>query len=265
MANSAITIDSLGLMESLRLGKGDVVSLVGAGGKTTLLYLLSNEMRRHGLSVITTSTTHMQIPNLGMTIPPIVFADDEENWLTSVKEQLSRFGSVTVVGSRERDDKLKGIASVDVDPMCSLVDCVLIEADGARGRSLKAPETHEPVVPEQTTLTVVLAGLDVLGLRLEESAVHRLDRVLKASWATKGMTISEDIVADTLANGYLSSIPAESRRVAFLNKAEDSRLSSAEYIAENLIQKGFDEVVFGELARPQELFFRVRPDPNAEP
>ena len=132
-------IDSgFGLAEAFSVGKGSVVSLVGAGGKTTTLYALSLDLRRRGLSVITTSTTHMQIPFDGTTAPPLVVIDREDNWLKSVKSHIARFGSVTVVQSEVRKDKLRGIEPVAVDPLRSLADCVLIEADGARGRPLKA-------------------------------------------------------------------------------------------------------------------------------
>ena len=74
------------------------------------------------------------------------------------------------------DDKLKGVDPVIVDPMRSLADCVLVEADGARSRSLKAPADHEPVIPEFTTLTIVVVGLDVLDQRLDSESVHQASR-----------------------------------------------------------------------------------------
>ncbi len=54
---------------------------------------------------------------------------------------------------------------------------LLIEADGARGRSLKAPAPHEPIVPPFADLVVSVAGLDVVGMPLDEQYVHRVDRV----------------------------------------------------------------------------------------
>ncbi|HEY7817795.1 MAG TPA: selenium cofactor biosynthesis protein YqeC, partial [Vicinamibacteria bacterium] len=155
-----IRIDSgYGLVDAFSIEKGDVVSLVGAGGKTTVLYALSMELRRRGLSVVATCTTHLQLPKSGTTTPPLVVAGEVDNWLAAVKAALSRYGSVTVIENRDREDKLQGIDPAMIDPLRSLADCVVIEADGARGRSLKAPADHEPVVSTETTVSVVIVGL----------------------------------------------------------------------------------------------------------
>ena len=255
----SVHIDSgFGLVEALTVGRGDVVSLVGAGGKTTVLYALSLELRRMGFNVITTSTTRMQTPLSSDTAPPLVVVADEDNWLTTVKAHVARYGAVTVIQERERDDKLRGLEPVMMDPMRSLADCLLIEADGARGRSLKAPAEHEPAVPEETTISVVVVGLDALGKRLEEQNVHRLEIVKQLSWTMRGMEISEDVIVECVAAGYLPKLPKSSRRIAFLNKAADVLLPAAERIGEALLRRGVSEVVFGEAERPHECFYRMR-------
>ena len=40
-----------------------VISLVGAGGKTTCAYLLAEELAGEGKKVLVTTTTHMEHPN----------------------------------------------------------------------------------------------------------------------------------------------------------------------------------------------------------
>jgi molybdenum cofactor cytidylyltransferase len=253
-----IRIDSgFGLVEAFGVGEKDVVSLVGAGGKTTVLFALAMELRRRGLSVAATSTTHMQMPTTASTAPPLVVAEEEENWLATVKARIARYGSVTVIGNRVRDDKLKGIAPVMIDPLRSLADCVVIEADGARGRSLKAPADHEPVVPEETTLTVVVVGLDVLGRPLDEEHVHRVEIVRRLARASAGARVSDHVVVSAVVEGYLPRLPRGSRRTVFLNKASDDRLKSAETLGGKLLRAGAPEVIFGEAIRPHECFYRM--------
>ena len=262
MSEREIYIDTgFGLVEAFSARKGDVVSFVGAGGKTTALFSLSLELRRRGLSVVVTSTTHMQVPIVSdMTTPPLVLTSEQDNWLLTVKANLARYGSVTVLEKRIRDDKLSGIEPVTVDPLRSLADCVLIEADGARGRSLKAPAEHEPVVAEETTLTVVVAGIDAIGLRLDEKNVHRLEVVTELSWTTRGMVITEEVMADALAGGYLPKVPGTSRCLCFINKVDDDRLKQAERVGELLVDRGFPKVVFGQARRPHELFYCMSTD-----
>ena len=252
-------IDSgFGLVEALSVRKGDVVSLVGAGGKTTLLFALATELRRQDLSVVVTCTTRMQVPGTKAAASPMVVTDKENNWLTSVKKHLARYGSVTVIQNRERDDKLRGLEPAMLDPLRRLADTVVIEADGARGRSLKAPAEHEPVIPEETTLTVVLVGLDVLGQRLDSDHVHRLEVVLQLSAAVPATEVTEDVVVDCVVRGYVPKVPEGSRYVVFLNKATDDRLRTAERLGKKLLAAGAAEVVFGQAKKPHGCFYRMR-------
>jgi molybdenum cofactor cytidylyltransferase len=252
-----VRIDSgFGLVDALSVGAGDVVSLVGAGGKTTILYALSVELRRRGLSVVATSTTHLQMPASASTTPPLVVIDEEDNWLSTVKARIAKYGSATVIASRVREDKLQGLDPVLIDPLRSLVDCVVIEADGARGRSLKAPADHEPVVPEETTLSVVIAGLDVLVETLDAKHVHRAEIVKRLARAAPASEVTPDVIAAAVIEGYLPKL-RRGRWLAFLNKASDDRLRVAEALAGKLLRRGAPEVVFGEAARPHECFYRV--------
>jgi len=252
-------IDSgFGLVDALSVNKGDVVSLVGAGGKTTVLYALAADLIRRGLTVVATATTHMQLPTSSDTIPPMVFVAEEENWIATVKARLARYGSATVIQERLRDDKLSGIEPVMIDPLRSLADCVVLEADGARKRSLKAPADHEPALPEETTLAVVLVGLDVLDQRLDSDHVHRLEVVTRLSGTAPGMEVTEKVIADAVVKGYLPTFPEGCRHAVFLNKASDYRLGAAERLGRTLLRRGVSEVVFGEASRPSDCFYRMR-------
>jgi probable selenium-dependent hydroxylase accessory protein YqeC len=254
-----IRIDSgFGLVDAFGVGKGDVVSLVGAGGKTTVLYALSMELRRRGLTVVTTCTTHMQLPTgAGATTAPLVVVEEEGNWVQTVKARLAKYGSVTVIQSRIRDDKLRGVEPVAIDPLRSLADAVVIEADGARGRSLKAPAEHEPVVPEETTLAVTIVGLDALGKPLHERFVHRLEIVKALAKAPPASEVTNEVIAAAVLYGYFPKLPHGSRRLVFLNKASDDRLKAAERLGETLLRGGAPEVVFGEALRAHECFYKM--------
>ncbi len=255
-----VEIDSsFGLTEALKVVEGDVVSLVGAGGKTTTLYGIASELRRHGKTVITTTTTNMQTPRYATTMPPLVYAADEDDWLETVRVRVRRYGSATVVGAREREDKLRGLEPDKIALLRELADCVLLEADGARGRSLKAPASYEPVIPDVTTLTIVLVGIDALGLPLDENIVHRLEEVRKITGAQTGTPITEELIAKTLVKGYLDKIPRRSGRTFFINKVDDSQLRPAESIGRALIAIGASEVVFGQARNPHGCFYRMTP------
>jgi probable selenium-dependent hydroxylase accessory protein YqeC len=199
----------------------------------------------------------MQLPTSGTTTAPLVVVAEEGNWLATVKTRLSQYGSVTVIANRTREDKLQGVDPVMIDPLRSLADCVVIEADGARGRSLKAPADHEPVVADETTLSVVIVGLDVLGEPLHERFVHRVEVVKRLAKAAPASEVTNDVIVAAVVAGYFPKLPRHGRRLTLLNKASDDRLKAAEKLGEALLRGGAPEVVFGEAIKPHECFYRM--------
>lgn len=226
----------LSSLQCLGIRRGDVVAVVGAGGKTTLCYRLAADARTAGLSVLVTTTTHMGTLPQATTGPLLVDEDGDET--SAVQAALATEGRATLLGRRIREDKLEGVSPERVDALRASADLVLVEADGARGRSLKVPAAHEPVLPRLTTLLVVMAALDVLGEPLTEERIHRLDLVVAATGTAVGEAVDEDTVVACLrcARGYMSRLPHGARAAVFLNKVEDSdRRASALRIARRLV------------------------------
>jgi probable selenium-dependent hydroxylase accessory protein YqeC len=215
------------LLQVLGLGRGDVVAVAGAGGKTTLVYRMAGEARRAGLRVIVTSTTHMGTLPEEITGPVIL--EGEGDVETRIGEALSKTGYATVLGRRERPDKIVGLGAPRVDHLAGRAELVLIEADGARGRSLKVPALHEPVIPRSTTAVVVVAALDVLGRPLDDALVHRVELVTAATGRKRGEVVDEPTVASALLHpeGYPARMARGVRAAVFLNKAEDAAAWSA--------------------------------------
>jgi probable selenium-dependent hydroxylase accessory protein YqeC len=208
----------LALLALLGLGSGDVVAVAGAGGKTTLVYTLAGQAQAAGRRVLVTTTTHMGTLPEEVTGPVFVEADGAA--FPGLERALAEQGRATVLGRRVRADKLEGVSPQRVDALSGMADLVLVEADGARGRSLKVPADHEPVVPSSATLLVVVAGLDALGAPFDEEHVHRLQRVLEVTGG--GDAIDEASLAACLLYppGYPARVPRGARLAAFLNKAE---------------------------------------------
>jgi probable selenium-dependent hydroxylase accessory protein YqeC len=212
------------------------VALVGAGGKTTLTYRLADEAWQAGLRVLVTTTTHMGTLSEAVTGP--VFVEAEADPLPGLDDALRRDRRATLLGRRVRTDKLEGVTPERVDQLAARADVVIVEADGARGRSLKVPATHEPVIPGSSTLVIVLAALDVLGEPLSERHVHRLELVAAACGRAVGQPVRGEDVAAALRSpaGYASRFGPTTRTGVFLNKVEDdATLAAARAIAATLV------------------------------
>jgi probable selenium-dependent hydroxylase accessory protein YqeC len=211
----------------LGIGRGDVVAAVGAGGKTTLVYTLAAEAHAAGWRVIVTTTTHMGTLPEATTGPLFVESDGVSD--STIDRALRDHGRATILGRRVRADKLEGLAPERVDALASRADLVLIEADGARGRSIKGPAAHEPVVPRSASVMVVLAAADVLGTPAGGELVHRPEIVARLTGLRPDDLVTEAALATCLTHpdSYPARMRAGLRAVVFLNKVEDAALDAA--------------------------------------
>src|ERR1051325_3038342 len=96
------------LLETIGIQHGELVALVGAGGKTTTVQRLVAEIRAAGRTVLTTSTVHMMTLKGG---PPHlqVVAPDAAQLRPQLPGLLAEWGHVRVAGEDLRADKIRGL------------------------------------------------------------------------------------------------------------------------------------------------------------
>ena len=223
---------------ALQVKRGDIVSFVGGGGKTTSLFGLAAELSAAGMRVITTTTTHISKDQAGFA-PASVSVDD----LASLSAKLDAHGQCLIIGAPDGKGRVFGATS---DLIAALkarpdVDVILVEADGSRSLPFKAPGHHEPVVPETTTILVPIAGLNALGVPLDESHVHRADIAARLAQAPLGSPVTTDLMARVLSHpeGGAKGLPEGARLVPLLNKADTEELArQGNELAEKLMAHG---------------------------
>ena len=136
--------------ELLGLGDHELIALIGGGGKSTLLFALGNELAGRGKRVIVTTTTKMGREQ-ALVAPTVCWSADTDCAL----DALDGPGPVMLVTGGD-EHKVTGPAPEVIDGLFaeSDADYIIVEADGSRGRPLKAPAANEPVVPVTTTTVV---------------------------------------------------------------------------------------------------------------
>ncbi len=255
------------IADGLRVGRGDVVTLVGGGGKTTVMFRLAEELVAAGLTVIATMTTKIFVGQMARA-PKSTLLCEDGGLPPDLETLLSQHRFVLIGGCVTKDrEKVEGVPPEVVDELAArrLADVLIVEADGSRRLPFKAPAEHEPVIPHSTTLLVPLAGLDVLGQPLDGEHVHRPQLVSALTGATAGEPVTPEMIARVLAHleGGAKGLPAGARLVPFLNKADlgGAAEEGARHIANMLTSTaGVDEVVIGaaETAAPvREVWGRV--------
>lgn len=227
------------LADAFRIGRGDFVAVVGAGGKTTLLQMLAETLCGRGLKVLTSSTTNLQPPRPDQT-DDFIIASQGGKLLERLASSFKSHNHVTLAGSDiMRKDKIKGLNPDELEAVhrAGLADVILVQADGARKRSFKAPGEHEPTVPSCATHCILVVGLDVLGEPLDERKVHRPEITARLAEQPLGSKVTLETITRVVLHpeGYLSRIPREAKRMLFLSKADSPEREQAARSLANLI------------------------------
>lgn len=217
----------------ISVNMNELISIVGGGGKTTTMFHLARRLKHLNKKVLVTTTTAIYVPK----------ADDYDN-LVILDENIvhSRYldNTITVMGSRiSSENKLLGVSKEYIDDLfkTSLFDYILVEADGSKGRPIKAPASHEPVIPSCTTKTIGVIGMDSLDKKANEDYVHRPELFVNVTESHVGDIIDEEVISRLIIseNGLFKGVPSTSKKYLFLNKAESEKDMQSAYRIKKLI------------------------------
>ncbi len=198
------------LSDLVELPANPLITITGAGGKTTTMYTLAGELARQGKRVITTTTTQIFYPEPGET-DILIIESDTGTLLKKIDNSWSRCRRITVAGTILRADKLAGIQPEQPYEllMKSGADVIIVEADGARHRMIKAPAEHEPVIPSQANVALLLMNAEAINKPLDESIAHRPELIASVTGTHLGDILSPAVIARLITSeqGALKHIP----------------------------------------------------------
>ncbi len=224
-----------------------IITVIGSGGKTTVIYKEAARLRGLGKKVLVTTTTHMRCEEEYMCLtgrPEDIcgLLQAEGYCIAGIPAGKTAAGSRSALetkggnsisgqpenkdesedkdgGSREASGEEKkgekfGPLPRDVYVrVCEAADVVLVEGDGSRGLPVKYPGAHEPVIPENTTEIWLVTGMWALGQPLGE-VTHRKESAM----ACLSQKLQQEITLDTrltlthmsilLEEGYLKPLAA---------------------------------------------------------
>lgn len=217
-----------------------LIALTGAGGKTSLMTAWARELSDSGKKTVITTTTNLHHPDHFRNDPadpyrgipviyPEVFRDgssfDTDRFASELEDILDK-NSIAMVVSCDPEKPGKVMSPPpEADGVIRMkADAVITEADGSRRKPFKWPKPWEPAVPEETDITVCVAGLSALGGKLQDVmyAAEELPAALHRE------TVDEQLIGAVLASadGGQKGVRGEFR--VFLNQADnDSLMQSA--------------------------------------
>lgn len=186
-----------------------LIAAVGSGGKTTSLCQLAAAASHQ--PVLLTTTTHIGCP------PPLDCQLLRDPSAAALCQALAQPG-VVCAGTSCGEGKLSSLPQPVLDAGRQAAGLTLCEADGSRQLPLKLHRPDEPVLPPDTGLCLVVAGLSALGQTVAQ-AVHRY--TLCPAWERNpGQVVGvEEFLYCLRETVRACALPRESIRV-LLNQAD---------------------------------------------
>lgn len=198
------------LCDLIHLPAHPLITIVGAGGKTTTMYTLASELAQHGKRVITTTTTQIFFPKQGET-GTLIVTSETPILLKKIDAAWRHHNHITVARSILSTGKLAGLQPEQPYEllMKSGADAVIVEADGARHRMIKAPAEHEPVIPPQTNVALLMMSAGAINQPLSAQVAHRPEHVAGVAGINQGDILTPSAIARLMTSdqGAFKNIP----------------------------------------------------------
>jgi molybdenum cofactor cytidylyltransferase len=235
------------LVDAIKPQSHTRLAIVGAGGKTTVLFRLAKQITG---PVIITASTHLGFDQVEQVDHH--YAVRRRNDLSPLRKKIE--DGVTLVtgveGTRKGTDGLSFGLLEELNAIAYSHDVpFLIVADSSRGKPLKAPAKHEPLIPDFVDSVVVLAGLSGLDKPLNPDWVYRPERFEHLSGLKIGDTITLQAIVNVLIDecGGLKNIPKGARRIAFLNQVDTHQQAGMAKGIVKFLQKAYEVVFVGSM------------------
>ena len=203
-----------------------IVTIIGGGGKTSLMYYLVRVLKEQGEQVIGTATTKLSSQERkGHSFIRVRSLSVAHQVVKMVKERAE--DTTLVYGEADGvPEKMVGIPQEWVDELAvqNSETLFVVEGDGSAGKSLKGHLSNEPVIPSRSSLVIAVIGIDTIGAQISSQYVHRPERICELLGAEPRSLINIELITKLLFHpqGYLHNCSPHHVIVPFINKVESA-------------------------------------------
>jgi len=203
------------LLEAFNIKTGDIITLTGAGGKTTALYQLGKELQER--KVLLTLTTKMKYPEKGQADE--IYSEKEVEILTIKRSN----GRTFLYGERLQNNKCGSVSEANIEIVAKGYDMTVIEADGTRGLPLKGYLKSEPCIPNFATINVGIATIYSIGQIAGEAVILRKEEFTRMLNIKMGEVLTEKHIAKWIAHSDGMFRGSQGKRILFFNQIESEK------------------------------------------
>jgi probable selenium-dependent hydroxylase accessory protein YqeC len=243
----------------LNIKPSQCVSIMGAGGKSTLMNRLAGELIVRGCTVVLSSTTNYHRPH-SLQSEQILLTREVPEWPEKLGALARRWNRLLVLHHDLGDGMVKGIDVAAVRTIHERVPdaIVIVKTDGARKRWFKAPNQSEPVIPSWSQVCITVVNSEILGQSLTDALVHRPERVAELTDLNLEDPITPQAVGTVLTHPdtYAAKIPSGARRVVYISHVRTpADVEQAQMIAAWLDRSAVDDILAGDT--PSGMFCEI--------
>lgn len=200
----------MSLEKLLEIKKGDVVTVVGAGGKTSLITYLTKAFSSNN-KVLLSTTTKIYLPKESDYNNKIMLTDKCN---TFIKEGVTLYGKYI-----NEEKKVVGASFEELDEIIEEFDYSFIEGDGSKRKKLKGWHDNEPLVYHKTTKNIGVLDISSYGMNINTNNIHRLKMFLEICGEVDKKISLENLKNVVLhENGLFKN--STGQKILFINKVE---------------------------------------------
>lgn len=196
-----------------------LISVVGAGGKTSFLEAFLNEFKnayRERKVLLLTSTTKMY-----NRYENAIIENNISNIEYHVKSNALQNNFLIFKDIDKVNNKLIGFSAKELDEIFlnKTFNTIISESDGAKNMEVKAHLEHEPNNPSLSTDIVAIVSLSAIGKSVIEN-VHRLREFIKITGCSDTITKGSLVALFNNNNNYFKNTDTKTKRHLIFNKAD---------------------------------------------
>ncbi|NFS07852.1 putative selenium-dependent hydroxylase accessory protein YqeC [Clostridium botulinum] len=203
------------ISDILNLKKRSIISIVGAGGKTSLMLNLSEELRPYN-KVLSTTTTKIYTPN--KTSYDFMCIGEKNCY---IYDHLKKNGVYVYGKFINSDNKLIGFSKNFLDEKFKYFDYSILEADGSKKKPIKGWRDDEPVICKNTNKTIGVLDITCINKIINDFNVHRVSYFLKITNEKLGEKISIPMISSLVTHPLGLFKGSLGERILFINKVEN--------------------------------------------
>lgn len=234
-------------MKEFNIEKGDIITITGAGGKTSLMFSLAKKLSNLG-KVLVTTTTKIFVPKL----------EDFEEMKISDKKFKGLGKNIFIYGEKIENNKVYSLSYEEIFQLKEKFDFILIEGDGAKEKKIKAWNDTEPCIPNFSTKVIGVVNLDIKDLELKEENIHRFELFKEKFFDYIGGKVGEEFLTKYIETGDFFKNFFSKEKYIFLNGIDGEKYLEKFSLAMKICNrlKGKYKFILGSVK--EDIFFRYK-------